>query len=60
MRASAAEIQTGDWCSILRPTGDRAHKKKLFQGKVAVKNISFGKAVGAFQIEWSQDLARDD
>src|SRR5580698_1365120 len=60
MRPRAAKIQSGDRRAVLRPSGDRAHEKKLLERKIAVKNISFGQAVRAFQVEWSEHLPRDD
>ena len=60
MRARAAKIKSGDGRAILRPSGDWAHEKKLLERKIAVKNISFGEAVGSFQIERSEYLPRDD
>src|SRR5271168_2889626 len=60
MRARAAKIKSGDGRAVLRPPGNRTHEKKLLERKIAVKNISFGEAVGAFQIERSEHLPRDD
>ncbi len=60
MRARAAKIKSCDGRAILRPTGDRAHEKKLLERKIAVKNISFRQAVSAFQVQRSKYLPCDD
>ena len=60
MRTRAAEIKVRDGGAVLRPAGNRTHEEKLIERKVAVENISFGKAVGALEIERGEDLARED
>src|SRR5580704_18975352 len=60
VRARAAKIKSGDGRAVVRPSGDGAHKEKLLERKISVKNVSFGEAVGAFQIERREHLSRDD
>src|SRR5580704_5173823 len=60
MRAGAAQIQTMDWSSVLRPSGQGTHEEKLLQPQVAVENVAFGQAVRTLEIERREHLARKD
>src|ERR1700733_11800953 len=60
MRARPTKIKSRNRGAISRPAGHRAHEKKLFERKIAVKNIPFGQAIGAFQIKRREHLSRDD
>src|SRR5450432_3453125 len=60
MRARAAEIESADRRAILRPAGYRAHEEELLEVELTVKDVAFGEAVGALEIERGEDLAGDD
>jgi hypothetical protein len=60
MRACSAQIQTANRHAILRPAGDRAHEEKLNEVRVAVKNVASGEAIGAFEVERGENLAREN
>src|SRR5437899_4415987 len=57
MRCRSAHVKVLDWRAILCPTRRRSQKEKLFQGQLALENISFGQTKFAFEIEWRQDLS---
>src|ERR1700761_1906613 len=51
VRPCAAQIKSRDRRAILGPARHGPHEKKLLERKIAVKNIAFGDAVGAFEVE---------
>ena len=57
MRARAAEIQSLEWCSILRPTNQRSERKELIERLLAVMNVAAAQSVSLFQIERRDHLA---
>ena len=51
MRAGAAQVESIYRRAVLRPARNGAHEEKLIERQVTMKNISFGQAVSAFEIE---------
>ena len=60
MRACAAEIESLDRSSILRPADDWAEGEKLIERLFAVMNVSAAQSVCLFQIKRRDDLPGDN
>src|SRR5437016_11191057 len=60
MRARTAQIQISNRRAVSCPIEERAHGKKLIEGKFAVENVSASQAVSIFQILRCDDLVRED
>src|ERR1700683_2435819 len=60
MRRGAAHIKIANRSAIASPAGNGAEEEKLLEREFALKNISFGEAGGAFDIERRNDLATDN
>src|SRR5580698_5318649 len=60
MRGRAAHVQFFDRCAVTRPARGRAQKEELLERKFTLKNVAFGEAGLAFDIERSDELFSDD
>src|ERR1700746_4105115 len=60
MCSCAAQVQAVNRRAVLRPAGNRAKEKELFEIQVTVKDIAFGQAVGPLEVQWCDDLHRGD
>ena len=60
MGGGAAHVEILDGRAIARPAGDGPQEEKLLERKFSLKNIAFGEAGGALDIERRDDLLADD
>ena len=60
MRARAAQIKRINWRFVLRPLGQRTHKKHLLKRNVTVEDIAFRNAKGLFQVRWREHTPRNN
>src|SRR5260370_35458603 len=60
MRGGAAHIKVADRGAVVGPTGDGAEEEKLFERKLALKNVALSEAEFALEMERGEDLAPDD
>src|SRR5690242_10769497 len=60
MRRRSAHVEIVDWRAVIRPSRDGTQEEKLFERKLALKNISLREAKFSLEIERRQHLPADD
>src|SRR5271168_3214809 len=60
MRGRAAHVELFYRSAVTRPAGGGTEEKKLLERKFALKNVAFGEARLAFDVQWSDELFSDD
>src|SRR5579863_7155178 len=60
MRGGAAHVELANGRAITGPASDRPQKEKLFERKLALKDVAFGEACLALDIERGDELLADD
>src|ERR671939_1292253 len=60
MRRRAAHVKIPDGRAILRPARRRPQEEELFEGELSLKDVAFGEAELALQIERREHLPVQD